>query len=182
MVLGTKRYLRTKTWQFFDSIDSICGGRASSVSLRAARSSVQHCKAVPIAAASSLTAVTTPIHPHTVTDIALPAGFISSISVRSLVRPSSDTDEDDVGESGSIKSRSDRVVKRKSRRTDTAPEWFVEAELRMQKSQEKAQHEWQDEFRKQMDRHEKQQVERTAVLKQTNELLKQLIQASQSEH
>ena len=52
-----------------------------------------------------------------------------------------------------------------------APQWFLDAELRLRNDQ----YEWRNELRKRMDKQEAMQAEQTAAQRQTNELLKTLI-------
>ena len=96
------------------------------------------------------------------------------------IRPSSETDEDDCTESRSLSrptgSAKSNVTKRK-RRGEKAPQWYLDSENRLTQSQD----EWKAELRRRMDKQEGLQQERISVLKETNSLLRQLIQKSHSE-
>jgi len=167
---GTKKSGRgTKKWQYFDEMDDICGQRASSVSLRvdsaSASNAVGHGSVAPKSSSRVVTKAVTSTVPS------------ESVERSSLIRPLSDSDEDDVAETGSLRKNGSggRVVKRK--KLEKAPHWFTEAESRMNKAQD----EWRQELMRRMDTTEKLQEERISVMRETNSILKQLLQASRNE-
>lgn len=93
-----------------------------------------------------------------------------------LITPSSETDEDavvikDVGLKH--KNNSQRSVDRKKQWKDNEPTWFTEAYRCMQDNQQ----EWREQLQSHTDKQEQLQSECTAVMKQTNELLKSLVEA-----
>jgi len=145
-----------KQWAYFDRLDNILGGRASSVSLRAVPAKALT-KAVP------------------------PTAAVSDDDLHCLVRPSFDTDEDDCStESHSLSTGTgmakSSIIKRK-RRDEKAPQWYLDSEKRLKQSQD----EWRAELCRRMDKQEELQQERISVLKETNSLLRQLIKSSHPE-
>ncbi len=154
-----------KSWEFFKKMDDVCGGSASSVSLRAVTQKVRFRPPPSTVSTADTTSQTTS------------GSTIQSCSTSqqqtSLIRPSSDTDSDDVIETGSVRATGTSQIKKRKIRQSKAPEWFVEAERRMQ--------DWREDLKKRMDRQEQLQQERTDVLKQTNELLKALINSCSRE-
>lgn len=170
---GSKKSGRgAKRWRFFDDMDEIYGQRASSVSLRlAARGSAP--------STTTTTSSSVENNSSSLPKTASSAATSSSVEKNSssLLKPASESDDDDVVETGSLKEKATvaRVAKRK--KSDNTPKWFCEAESRISKSQD----EWRQELRLRMDTQEKMQAERLDVLRETNNILKQLLHVSRNE-
>lgn len=148
-------------------MDDVCGGRASSISLRLVEPPTRaQRKPIPSISMSS----------------GKESSSVSEIAGDSLiVAPSSDSEDDVVMPEVSLKEKTSRpcIIERKRRRpkNDNAPSWFVEVHENMRKEET----EWRNELRGRLDRQEQLQVERISVMKDTNELLKTLIGSHQHE-
>jgi hypothetical protein len=164
----------------FEKMDDICGAKASSQSLRhvdkqsrSQRNPSVVSTGIKDMSASKLSSVGAS---HMI-DTAAPTSHDGTLS---LIHPSSETDEDDViiKDVGlKHKSNSQRSVDQKKLRKDTAPTWFTEAYRCMQDDQQQ----WRQQLQNRMDRQEQLQSERIAVMKETNNLLKSLIEAHKKE-
>ena len=151
----------TKKWEFFDQIHDFCGDKASSVSLR----ELPNSKSVSATTAASTKA---PVKKIAI-DLSVPVPSSSKSGNVSVIEPSSETDEDDVVafESVSLKRKANAYPRESKKRSkNDTPQWFVD---------------WQNELRTRMDKQESLQSERTTVLRQTNDLLKQLITQTRNE-
>jgi hypothetical protein len=159
-----------------------CGAKASSQSLRlvdkqsrSQRNPSVVSTGIKDVSASKLSSVG---ESHMI-DTAAPTSHDGTLS---LIHPSSETDEDDViikdvGLKHKSKSNSQRSVDQKKLRKDTAPTWFTEAYICMQDDQQQ----WRQQLQNRMDRQEQLQSERIAVMRETNNLLKSLIEAHKKE-
>lgn len=142
----------------------VCGNKASSISLRGLQSAASD------PTTTNTTSSKAPVK-QSATDSCVPSSSTSCNG--SVIGPSSDTDEDDViaFETVSLKKDKSKPRATKKPKKNEPPQWFQSMEDRLSAKQD----EWRDEMRKRMDRQESLQTERTAAIKQTNELLKQLI-------
>lgn len=161
-----------KTWAFFDRMHHICGDRASSVSLHdaAMKQTAGHKRHQPALSSACL---------QSSASTSVPADTLSATSVESslLCSDCDDDEENSVSECKSLKQMCNKGIVKRKKRVEKAPQWYVEAENRMRKSQE----EWRNELCKRMDKQEQQQAERIALLKQANTLLRDLINTVRSE-
>jgi hypothetical protein len=166
-----------KQWEFFDKMDDICGAKASSLSRRQVnkRSRSQRDPRVVSTHIKDMSASKLSVGVSHTVDTAAFAAHDGTLN-----NTSSETDEDDVviKDIGlKHKNNSQRSVDRKKQLKDTAPTWFTEVYRCMQDDQQ----EWRQQLQNRVDRQEQLQSERIAVMKQTNELLKSLVEARKKE-